>query len=450
MTPSVLFDQSNTVYRMGTGVATYARNLAIAAQRCGFATQALLSTDIKIDTRDPVLAEVQLFDVRSDPLLPWLDPVKDAIAGFGRVPFGYRPTLLSQPGVVMRPSGGAQAMEQTFVGNRMFEAARAHFFVYRRLASVRMPTPPALFHATHPLPVRVAGAPNIVTIHDLVPLRLPHMTLDNKRYLFRLIQHLVARADHVVTVSEYSRRDIMALFKVPEDRITNTYQAVTVPPRALVRPDDEVADELINLFELDPGDYYLFIGALEPKKNVSRLIDAYAASGSRRPLVVAGGSGWQNKGDLERINDTRFSNFRIAENTISKVQRVRRIPYLPSDQLVTLMRGARAVLFPSLFEGFGLPVLEAMTLGTPVLTSNVTSLPEIAGDAALLVDPFDVPAMAAAIRRLDNDADLLKELSNRGRAQACLYSMDNYVGRLRNVYRGVLGSLPAGDASSSG
>jgi glycosyltransferase involved in cell wall biosynthesis len=450
MTPRVLFDQSNTVYRMGTGVATYARNLAIAAQRCGFATQALLSTDIKIDTRDPVLAEVQLFDVRPDPLLPWLDPVRDAIAGFGRVPFGYRPTLLSQPGVVMRPGGGAQAMEQTFVGNRMFEAARAHFYVYRRLASVRMPTPPALFHATHPLPVRVAGAPNIVTIHDLVPLRLPHMTLDNKRYVFRLIQHLVARADHIVTVSEYSRRDIMTLFNVPEHRITNTYQAVTVPPRALVRPDDEVADEITNLFELDPGNYYLFIGALEPKKNVSRLIDAYAASGSHRPLVVAGGAGWQNKGDLRRINDTRFSNFRIAENTISRVKRVRRIPYLPSDQLVTLMRGARAVLFPSLFEGFGLPVLEAMTLGTPVLTSNVTSLPEIAGDAALLVDPFDVPAMAAAIRRLDNDADLLKELSNRGRAQAGLYSMDNYVGRLSNVYRGILGSLPGGDASISG
>ena len=234
------------------------------------------------------------------------------------------------------------------------------------------------------------------------------MTLDNKRYVFRLIQNLVARADHIITVSEYSRRDIMALFNVPEDRITNTYQAVTVPPRALVRPDDEVADEITNLFELDPGNYYLFIGALEPKKNVSRLIDAYAASGSRRPLVVAGGAGWQNKGDLRRINDTRFSNFRIAENMISKVKRVRRIPYLPSDQLVTLMRGARAVLFPSLFEGFGLPVLEAMTLGTPVLTSNVTSLPEIAGDAALLVDPFDVSAMAAAIRRLDNDVDLLE------------------------------------------
>jgi glycosyltransferase involved in cell wall biosynthesis len=445
MTSSILFDQSNIVYRMGTGVATYARNLAIAAGRCGFATQALLSTDIKIDPRDPVLAEVQLFDARSEPFLPWLDAVKNTIACFGRAPFGYRPALLSQPGVVMRPGGGAQAMDQTFAGNRMFDVARVHFYVYGRFANVRMPVPTALFHATHPLPVRVAGCPNIVTIHDLVPLRLPHMTLDNKRYFYRLVQRLVARADHVVTVSEYSRRDIMTLFNVPEGRITNTYQAVTIPPRALARPDDEVAGEITNLFELDPGNYYLFIGALEPKKNVSRLIDAYAASGSRRPLVVAGGKGWQNEGDLERINDTRFSSYRISEAMISKVERVRRIPYLPSDQLVTLMRGARALLFPSLFEGFGLPVLEAMSLGTPVLTSNVTSLPEIAGDAALLVDPLDVSAMAAAIRRLDNDADLLAELAHRGREQARVFSMDNYVARLGDVYRGILGSLP-GDA----
>lgn len=439
MTSSILFDQSNTVYRMGTGIATYGRNLAAAARRSGYATQALLSTDIRIDPREPMLAEVQLFDARRDPLFPRIEPVKNTIAGIVRSPFGYRPALLSQPGVVMRPRGGAQAMDQTFAGTRMFESASAHFHVYGRFANIRMPAPPALFHATHPLPVRVAGCPNIVTIHDLVPLRLPHMTLDNKRYFFRLVQHLVARADHLVTVSEYSRRDIMTLFNVPENRITNTYQAVTIPPSALARTDSQVADEITNLFELDPGNYYLFIGALEPKKNVSRLIDAYAASGSRRPLIVAGGKGWQNETDLERINDTRFSNYHVTETTISKVKRVRRIPYLPSDQLVTLMRGARALLFPSLFEGFGLPVLEAMTLGTPVLTSNVTSLPEIAGDAALTVDPYDVSAMAAAIRQLDNDTDLLADLSHRGRQQARIYSMENYATRLADVYRSVLG-----------
>jgi glycosyltransferase involved in cell wall biosynthesis len=265
------------------------------------------------------------------------------------------------------------------------------------------------------------------------------MTLDNKRYFFRLIQQLVAKADHIVTVSEYSRRDIMALFKVPEQRITNTYQAVSLPAAAVARSNDEIADEITNLFELEPGGYYLFIGALEPKKNVSRLIDAYAASGSRRPLVVAGGAGWQNEADLERIADTRFYNYRVTETTISKFKRVRRIQYLPFPQIITLMRGARALLFPSLFEGFGLPVLEAMTLGTPVMTSNVTSLPEVAGDAALLVDPHDVSNMAAAIRRLDNDIDLLSHLSTLGQEQARLFSMENYVSRLAGVYRGVLG-----------
>lgn len=431
----VLFDQSSTVYRMGTGIATYARNLAAAARRCGFSPEALLSTDIKVDPRNAVLAEVQLSDARRPSAWPLLDTVRSGIAGATRAPFGFRPQLLPRAGVVMRHNERTPLIDRTFVGAKLFEAAQAHFYLYGRFARVALPQAPRLFHATHPLPVRVAGCPNIVTIHDLVPLRLPHMTLDNKRYFFRLIQQLVRKADHIVTVSEYSRRDIIDLFKVPEDRITNTYQAVSIPARALERADADVADEISNLFELDPGNYYLFIGALEPKKNVSRLIDAYAASGSRRPLVVAGGQGWQNEGDLERINDTRFSNYRVTDTTISKFKRVRRIPYLPADQLITLVRGARALLFPSLFEGFGLPVLEAMTLGTPVMTSNVTSLPEIAGDAALLVDPFDVSQMAATIRQLDNDTDLLMELSARGRSQAANYGMDSYVDRLSAVYR---------------
>ena len=206
----------------------------------------------------------------------------------------------------------------------------------------------------------------------------------------------------------------------------------------LARPEDDVAVEVANLFGLDRGEFYLFIGALEPKKNVVRLIDAYAASGSRRPLVIAGGQGWQNEADQERMRDPRFSGYRFADSTLSKFERVRRISYLPFNQLVALMRSARALLFPSLFEGFGLPVLEAMSLGTPVMTSNVTSLPEVAGDAALLVDPRDVSAMAAAIRRLDGDGDLLAELSARGRMQAAGFGMAQYQARLQGVYDRVL------------
>ena len=157
------------------------------------------------------------------------------------------------------------------------------------------------------------------------------------------------------------------------------------------------------------------------------------------PLVIAGGAGWQNEREMERIKDPRFSNYRLVDATISKFERVRRIPYLPLDQLVTLMRGARALLFPSVFEGFGLPVLEAMSLGTPVMTSNTTSLPEIAGDAALLVDPHDVGSMVTAIRQLDNDTDLLDELSGRGVRQAALFSMAAYQQRIAALYGRVLG-----------
>jgi glycosyltransferase involved in cell wall biosynthesis len=107
------------------------------------------------------------------------------------------------------------------------------------------------------------------------------------------------------------------------------------------------------------------------------------------------------------------------------------------------MRGARALLFPSLFEGFGLPVLEAMTLGTPVLTSNVTSLPEVAGDAALLVDPRDNAAIAEGIRTLDADTDLLRHLAARGKAQAERFTMAAYTARIAELYRRIVGAPPA-------
>lgn len=444
MPRAILFDQSDLAYRMGTGIATYARNLAAVARQDGFAAEALLSTDVAIDPTDPVLAEVSLFDYRRPPLLPWLEPLTSTLQGLLRAPFGYRPQRLTVAGTVLLPAGSVPAFDRTYVARRLFNAARAHFYAYGRFASVRLPTAPALFHATHPLPVRVHGCPNIVTIHDLVPLRLPFMTLDNKRYIFRLLKALLARADHIVTVSEFSRRDIMALFGVPEHRITNTYQAVTLSPRGLAPSDAEVAEQVANLFGLDPGEYYLFIGALEPKKNVARLIDAYAASGSRRALVIAGGDGWQNTGDLARINDTRFGFWRITDNTVSAFRQVRRIPYLPAEQLVLLLRGARALLFPSVFEGFGLPVLEAMTVGTPVMTSDGSSLPEVAGDAALLIDPTDLGAMARAIRQFDNDTDLLAELSRRGRVQAERFSMARYQERMHRLYAGLLGSPPAG------
>jgi glycosyltransferase involved in cell wall biosynthesis len=145
-------------------------------------------------------------------------------------------------------------------------------------------------------------------------------------------------------------------------------------------------------------------------------------------LVVAGG--WQNETEMKLLAEQND-----GERAPNRSRRgIHRIDYVSLATLVTLIRGARAVIFPSLYEGFGLPVLEAMTLGTPVVASCESSVPEIAGDAALLVDPYDTDQIARAIRTIVNDADLCAELSCRGPAQAAKFSVDRYRERVAAVY----------------
>jgi glycosyltransferase involved in cell wall biosynthesis len=148
---------------------------------------------------------------------------------------------------------------------------------------------------------------------------------------------------------------------------------------------------------------------------------------------------WKYEEELQKIGDERFLSYELHGNTATPRRRVRRLSYLPREHLVALMRGARALLFPSLYEGFGLPVLEAMSVGTPVMTSNVTSLPEVAGDAALLVDPLDTDDIARGIRTLDNDSDLRAELRQRGLQRAALCSPEAYQRRIAALYRSVIG-----------
>jgi glycosyltransferase involved in cell wall biosynthesis len=194
-------------------------------------------------------------------------------------------------------------------------------------------------------------------------------------------------------------------------------------------------------FGLEWQQYFLFFGAIEPKKNVGRLIEAYLASGSRHPLVICGKHAWNSHQELGLLYEDDRRDF-VPRGPTEGVQglsrrlrdRVILIDYVPSSLLIGLIRGARALLFPSLYEGFGLPVLEALQLGTPVMTSNTSSLPEVAGDAALLVDPYDTRAMAEAIQALDNDSELRATLSGRGPKQAALFSPDAYGKRLVDLY----------------
>ena len=214
---------------------------------------------------------------------------------------------------------------------------------------------------------------------------------------------------------------------VDERRVTNTYQAVSIPSVLSERPQSEIELELEGVFGLEWKGYFLHFGAIEPKKNLGRIVESYLASGSKSPLVIIGGRAWLDEGETALLAQVKRDGGPNAD-------RIRQYEYMPFSMLVTLIRGAKATLFPSLYEGFGLPVLESMALSTAVLTSTGGALPEVAGEAALIVDPYDTRAIAKGIQALDDDADLRDNFEMLGKAQANRFSPDAYQQRLRDLY----------------
>jgi glycosyltransferase involved in cell wall biosynthesis len=187
---------------------------------------------------------------------------------------------------------------------------------------------------------------------------------------------------------------------------------------------------LEGVFNLGWKDYFLHFGAIEPKKNLGRIVEAYLASGSKTPLVLIGGRAWLDEGETALLSQVKRDGGPNAD-------RIRQYEYMPFSLLVSLIRGARATLFPSLYEGFGLPVLESMALSTAVLTSTGGSLPEVAGDAAIVVDPYDVQGIARGIQALDADHAMNAECVARGLIQAARFTPEAYQERLRALYANV-------------
>lgn len=428
----------------GTGIATYIANLVKALRANGCSVDGLLHSYASLPQKEAITNEVSFHDLRNSRPSKFVTYIESYWREGVGMPFGFRAQPLRRSGMIIDSGAAglaaARTFDHTYVARMFMDFSRFHFKRYGVAARLKIiDRSPDLFHATQMVPLRVAGAANVYTIHDLVPVLLPYTTLDDKRFFLSAVRHLCKAADHIITVSEKSKADIIALTGIEEGRITNTYQAVSIPENLLALSEDDVATRISNLFGLEFGKYFLFCGALEPKKNVSRLVNAYAATGSKHPLVIAGPLGWEYHADLNRINDERFSAWTLSENVITREKKVRHLDYLPYAHLIALMRGARALLFPSLYEGFGLPVLEVMSLGTPVVTSTGGSLPEVVGDAAIVVDPLDTEAIQKAIEKIDSDEALRAELSAQGRLQSKRFSSEVYQKRIAEVYKRVLG-----------
>lgn len=426
--PSIGIDGYNLALPHGTGVATYGFALAEAIRALGLGLDGVFGIPVG---RDPMIRDVLFYEAigrgitRQSP--KWLRPAIDRWALMKGLPV-YQ---VSDRGLVERRgfTDRLPAFDRLYSIAQLFDRADMHFRQTRRFLPIEVPDPPAIMHWTYPVPIVLRGSRNIYTLHDLVPLKLPFATLDTKRFYHRMIARCVEDADHIVTVSESSRNDVLEMFGAAPERITNTYQHAPVP-------EADGGEDVTSVFGLRPGGYFLYFGAIEPKKNIGRLIEAFLSTETQTPLVIVGARAWQKDQEL-RLMET------IGRAGGAGARRIIQLDYLPRRLLMQLVARARAVVFPSLYEGFGLPVLEAMQLGVPVLTSTMGSLPEVAGDGALMVDAYDVPGLAAAIRRMDRDASLRASLAARGRLQAERFSLDRHRRALHEVYTGVLATPPS-------
>lgn len=428
----IYYDGLNLALQQGTGIATYTRMLMTYARDSGHRVGAVYAVPTPL-SKNATLREISFYDPRhaagrSKWVWHWIDAQNQFRALF----FDVKPVRIKETGIVITDDFRSRMPihDSIFAVRNLFGNANWHFRKTRRFTNLKFDTQPDIFHCTYQMPLRCKSACNVFTIHDLVSLRLPFATQDNKKFTYRLLREVAARADHIVTVSENSKKDIIKYLDVEEHRITNTYESVQFPRDCVEKSVDVIADELEVSLGLEYGKYLLFYGALEPKKNVARLIDAYFSSAVKLPLVLVTSGGWDNEAELALIK--RQSEQERVNEQIR--QHIYRLDFVSRPMLVTLIRGACALIFPSLYEGFGLPVLEAMQLGTPVVTSRVASLPEVAGDAALLVNPYEVSDIAQAIRKVVEDADLRTELSTRGRSQAAAFSVERYRERVTQLY----------------
>lgn len=429
-----MIDGRNLSLEKGTGVATYARNLSYCLHDMGYQVEVLYGSRAAPDHTD-LMKEIAFFDTNAGDIPKWLQilrSMKEAMTA----PLGYEATRVPITGTIIKDTFKSRLPYYDAIYNSpdLFRKAHRLSGIFNRLHRVHISPKPDLMHWTYPLPLRIKGIPNIYTLHDLVPLRLPYTTLDNKRRYFKLVSKIAKTADHIVTVSESAKADIVNLLNVHPERITNTYQSVSIPEKYAAKPPEIVQQEVEGTFGLEYKGYFLFWGSIEPKKNIGRIIEGYLASNVKTPLVIVGAQAWKSEEELKLLYDDNIRALVHVGNETRVKKKVIQLSYVPFPLLVSLIKGAKATVFPSLYEGFGLPVLESMLLGTPVITSNTASIPEVAGDAAIQVDPYDTRAIASAILRLDSDEGLRSELAVMGVRQAQLFSEKLYQTRLNTVY----------------
>lgn len=283
--------------------------------------------------------------------------------------------------------------------------------------------PIAILHAPDfTLPPTRRGVQTLLTVHDLTFIRAPDAATPRLRaYLNAVVPRSVQRADHILADSEATRQDLMEFYRTPADKISVLYSGVESRFRPIY--DSNILRAVRERYHIGDQLFILSIGTIQPRKNYERLVEALHRLGqSDLKLVIAGGKGW--------LAD---SLYRKVESLGIK-ERVQFLGFVDDADLPALYSAAHIFAYPSLYEGFGLPPLEAMACGVPVIASNTSSLPEVVGDAGLLIDPYDVNDLALALAKVLGDENLHRRLSEMGQQRARKFSWDAAAVHLRKCY----------------
>ena len=283
----------------------------------------------------------------------------------------------------------------------------------------------AVYHETTFFPAK-CKIPQVFSLYDLSLITCPRNHPRERVFFFNLFfKRRLGYANHIITISEFIRREaITRLFLKPED-ITSIHLA----PSPFFKPASaEAVRKVLAKYKL-PEEYLLFVGTIDPRKNLVLVLRALAILEKPVPLVIAGWKGWG------------YHELREFVLKLKLQERLRILNYVPDEDLVALYTGARAFLYPSLYEGFGLPILEAMACGCPVICARTSSLPEVAGEAAILVDPFSPKELAEAIEQVITREDIRKALIARGFDRVRLFSWEKTARKTLEVFEQVIDSI---------
>lgn len=286
---------------------------------------------------------------------------------------------------------------------------------------------PDVYHEPNFLAYKFDG-PTVITVHDLSWIRFPEMhPIERVRAMDKLFEPALRRATRVITDSSFVKHELINVFGVNPDVIDPIYLGTD----SIFKPRTSAEMEsVLKGLGLTDGKYLLAVGTLEPRKNLQAALNAYALLPEQLrkiyPLILVGMKGWKTDALEERLAPMLASG------------QVRQLGYLTREQLTIVTAGATAMVYPSVYEGFGLPPLESMSCGVPVIASNVSSIPEVVGDSGVLLDPSDIDGLALSMRELIEDTALRAQLSKKALLRSQTFSWERCVNQTMDVYRAAI------------